>query len=413
MLESEVQIADRRPLRVMFVITSMPVGGAETLLVDLVRRMDRARFAPEVCCLKEAGPLGEVLAREIPVFTHLVTHKYNPRILGRMTGLLRRRQVDAVITVGAGDKMFWGRLAAWRAGVPVVLSALHSTGWPDSIGRLNRLLTPITDGFIAVAARHGDYLVAREHFPRGKVHVIYNGVDVERFAAGRNVSPVRAQLGCPAGAPVATIVAALRPEKNHDLLLEAAQTVRGEVAGARFWIVGDGPERSRLEALTCSLGLQDAVTFLGTRHDVPELLAASDVFVLTSRMEANPVSILEAMAAGKPVVAPAVGSIPEVVVGGATGHLFNPGRADEVARYLISLLSNRRRAAEMGQAAQRRVRAHWSLEQMVAGYEKLIEDIYFSKRPQEARESAASLDWQSGSESAENAQEQLLEASAT
>src|SRR5688572_3115728 len=131
-------LPDRGPLRVMFVITSMPIGGAETLLVNLIRRMDRACFLPEVCCLKELGPLGEVLSGEVPVHSRLLKSKYDLRIWGRLARLLAVRRMDAVVTVGAGDKMFWGRLAARRAGLPVVLSAIHSTGWPDQINWLNR-----------------------------------------------------------------------------------------------------------------------------------------------------------------------------------------------------------------------------------------------------------------------------------
>src|SRR4029077_8888497 len=93
-------LADRGPLRVMFVITCMPVGGAETLLVNLVRRLDRSRFAPELCCLKFFGPLGEELASEVPAFTGLLADKYDFRVWGRLTRLLRRRRIDAVITVG-------------------------------------------------------------------------------------------------------------------------------------------------------------------------------------------------------------------------------------------------------------------------------------------------------------------------
>ena len=121
------QRLDRGPLRTMFVITSMPVGGAETLLVNLMRRLDRELVAPELCCLKEMGPLGEVAANEVTVHAGLIRTKYDHRILARMRKLLDERRIDAVVTVGAGDKMFWGRLAAWMEGVPVILSALHST----------------------------------------------------------------------------------------------------------------------------------------------------------------------------------------------------------------------------------------------------------------------------------------------
>ena len=371
-----IPIADRGPLRVMFLITSMPVGGAETLLVNLIRRLDRTRFLPELCCLKQLGPLGEVLAEEVPAFDHLLAHKYDLRIWGRLAGLFRRRRIDAVVTVGAGDKMFWGRLAAWRADVPVVLSALHSTGWPDGVGRLNRRLTPITDGFIGVASEHGRYLVEIERFPAAKVHVIPNGVDVQRFQPSDAGQAIRRELGIAPGTPLAGIVAALRPEKNHELLLRAMVEVRTQVKNAELLIVGDGSERPAIESLVTQLGLQKAVHLVGTRSDIPALLAALDVFVLTSRMEANPVSILEAMATGKPVVAPRVGSIAESVVDGVTGFLTRPHDVEPVAERLVQLLGDRALAAETGAAGRQCVVEHWSLERMVEGYEQLIADVY-------------------------------------
>jgi len=147
----------------------------------MVRRMDRDRVEPLLGCMKEKGVLGEVLAKEIPVFDHLINHKFDVGVLGRLARLFQEERIDAVITVGAGDKMFWGRLAARRAGVPVILSALHSTGWPDGVGRLNRMLTGITDGFIAVAKDHARYQIEQERFPESKVFMIPNGIDTDRF----------------------------------------------------------------------------------------------------------------------------------------------------------------------------------------------------------------------------------------
>src|SRR5262245_37915683 len=257
-------LADRGPLRVMFIITSMPVGGAETLLVNLIRRLDRSRFLPELCCLKELGPLGEVLAEEVPAFDHLLARKYDLRILGRLTKLFRRRRIDAVVTVGAGDKMFWGRLAAWRANVPVVLSALHSTGWPDGVGKLNRLLTRITDGFIAVAIEHGRFLAEHERFPAEKVWVIPNGVEWERFAPRPNERlQMRRTLGLSHKSLACGIVAALRPEKNHLVFLKSAALIARRFPEAQFFIIGDGPERKQLQATADYLGLLPQTSFLG------------------------------------------------------------------------------------------------------------------------------------------------------
>jgi len=373
-------LEDRGPLRVMFVITSMPVGGAETLLVNLVRRMDRSRFEPELCCLKELGPLGEVLAREVPVCEKLIRYKTDWRVIGRLAERMRERKIDAVVTVGTGgDKMFWGRLAAWRAGVPVILSALHSTGLPDHVELPNRLLAPITDGFIGCAKPHGEYLVRAEGCPRHKVFVVPNGVDTERFRPLAPPPGLREQIGLPADAPTAAIVAALRPEKNHELFFDAAALVLRRLPQARFLVIGDGARRAMLQERVDQLGLSDAVHFLGTRSDVPELLSLVNVLVLSSHMEANPVSILEGLACGKPVVATRVGSVPETVQHGTTGSLVEPGNVDQLASALGDLLESPETAAALGRAGRELVVSSWSLDGMVAGYQNLIQDIYQAK----------------------------------
>lgn len=367
------------PLRVLFLTTSMPVGGAETLLLNLVRRLDRRRFAPEIVCLKEPGPLGEELSHELPVHSHLLAGKFDLRILPRLWRLMRRPPADAVITVGAGDKMFWGRIAARLAGVPVIASALHSTGWPDGVGRLNRLLTPWTDAFIGVADSHARHLVEGERFPVEKVCTIYNGVDCDRFAPG-DAAATRASLGIAASAPVVGILAALRPEKNHELFLQGAKTILEAQPATQFIVVGDGPRRADLEAFCAQLGIADAVHFLGSRSDVPALLAACDVVALTSHNEAAPVSILEALSCGVPVVASNVGSVRETVVDGETGRLFPAGDAPAYAAAVIELLEAPELRRQLGAEGRRRVEARWSLQAMVRGYEELIERIYTAKR---------------------------------
>ncbi len=369
---------DRGPLRVMFIHTEMVVGGAETLLAELLRRMDRERFLPELCCLKRLAELGEVLAEEVPVHTGLLKSKYDLAVLGRLTGLLGERRIDAVVTVGTGgDRMFWGRLAAWRAGVPVILSALHSTGYPVRVERLNRMLAPITDGFIGCARSHSRFLVAGERCPQGKVFTIWNGVDVDRFRP-RDKLAMRARLDIPAEAPVAGIVAALRPEKQHMLLIEAMAGVVQRLPGAILVVVGDGSQRGAIEAKVAELGLAGSVRMLGTRYDVPKILAALDVKVLSSKMEANPASTLEAAACGLPVVAPNVGSLAETVEDGETGILCPPGDRQALADAMLRLLADPRAASAMGEAGRKLVCRRFSVEVMVRGYERLIDGIYRS-----------------------------------
>ncbi len=385
-MDSTSVCGSRRPLRVMFCITSMPVGGAEVLMVNLVRGFDPERIVPQICCLKEPGVLGEEIGREFPLHHGLIDNKWDISVVGRLKQLMKEQAIDAVVTVGAGDKMFWGRLAARYARVPVVLSALHSTGWPDGVGRLNRMLTRITDGFIAVAESHGRFLVEYEKFPPEKVFVIPNGVDTERFRfCVRRRQEWRQQLGINDRTPAVGIVAALRPEKNHEMFLRAARAVRQVRRDAVFVVAGDGPCRHDLEKLSTDLGLLDSVRFVGSISDTPGLLSAIDVFALTSHNEASPVSILEAMACGRPVVAPQVGSISDSVQDGRTGYLIPKGDTQAAAERWLELLGDPDLRAAMGRTAREFVCHSSSLETMTDGYTTLIESLFRQKRGREER----------------------------
>ncbi len=382
----------------MFCTTSMPVGGAETLLVNLIQGLDRGRFTPELCCLKQPGPLGEELAGEIPVHSQFTSGRYDPLVPWRLRKLFRRRQTDTVVTVGAGDKMFWGRLAARWAGVPVICSALHSTGWPDGVGRLNRLLTPITDAFIGVARAHGEHLVQGEGFPREKVVVIPNGVDTGRFRPGIDCRQLREELGIGPTDPVVGIVAALRPEKNHAMFLNVAARLLARVPEAVFVLVGDGPLRQGLERQALERGISSRVRFLGTRNDTPELFNLFHVTVLTSNNEANPVSILESLACGTPLVATDVGSVAETVVEGETGYLVPTGGISEAAERISQLIGDPLGRQEMGRHGRDLVRREWSLTGMVRGYEELLERLFCRRtgqpRPQRVEVPTENKSWE-------------------
>lgn len=386
-------VGDRGPLNVMFLLSSMPVGGAETLLVNLVRRMSDG-FRPQICCLKELGELGESISNEFPTHSNLIKHKYDVGVISRLKKLFHDNEIDAIVTVGAGDKMFWGRIAANRSRVPVILSALHSTGWPDGVGKLNRTLTSITDAFIAVAKSHGEFMVDFEKFPLDKVKVIPNGVDTDRFRRDRfDGQVVRKELGIDPHDPVCGIIAALRSEKNHMLFLRSAALVTKEIPEAKFLIVGDGPEKEMLTSAVNDLALKDNVIFTGSRSDIPELLSAVDVFSLTSRNEASPVSIMEAMSMEIPVVAPDVGSISDTVSHGETGFLFNNGEAECIADFWISLFNDADLSRRFGEAGRRVIVENSSLDVMVKGYEELINQVYTSKV---SGEFSRDLEWQAG-----------------
>jgi glycosyltransferase involved in cell wall biosynthesis len=230
-----------------------------------------------------------------------------------------------------------------------------------------------------VAERHGRYLVDSEGFPPEKVRVIPNGIDINRFAPRPLDADLRAQWNIGPDDPTAGIVAALRPEKNHDLFLEMAQRVLRTTPQAKFLIVGDGAERTRLEAKAGELGVTAAVRFCGNQSDVPKMLSLMDVVLLTSHVEAAPVSILEAMACGKPVVSTRVGSVSEMALHGETGWMVQPGDANDLAKRVTELFRDPVMARKFGEIGRQRVVEKYSVELMVKGYEDLITEVYASK----------------------------------
>ncbi|MBM3964282.1 MAG: glycosyltransferase [Planctomycetes bacterium] len=371
-----------RPLRAVFLLSSMPVGGAETLLVNMMRRFRPDRVVPAIACMKDLGTLGGSIQSEFPTTSHWLRHKYDFFIVDRLADHFVRERVDAVVTVGAGDKMFWGRIAARLAGVPVVCSALHSTGWPDGVGRLNRMLTRWTDRFIAVAKSHGEFLRDWERFPENKVVVIPNGVDTFKFRPDEAAKlDVRRELELAPSTPLVGIVAALRPEKNHSLFLEMAKGVLKDHPSAKFLIIGDGPERSTIEHRIRELDLRGSVILLGSRLDTDRLVAALDVFSLTSLNEASPVSILEAMACGVPVVSTRVGSVAESVLDAWNGFTVGSGDSHGLSSAVSSILADRELASLLGSNGRQHVVESYSLDSMVAGYEELLATVFVSKRP--------------------------------
>jgi glycosyltransferase involved in cell wall biosynthesis len=183
----------------------------------------------------------------------------------------------------------------------------------------------------------------------------------------------------PLDAPLFGIVAALRPEKNHLMFLRAAALIRNVIPHARFWVIGDGVEREKLAVAIRAVDMDGQLQMLGSRDDIPQLLAAMDVFMLSSLNEANPVSILEAMATGLPVVATDVGSVSQTVEEGVTGYLVEIGDAERMARRGVQLAADLPRARCLGAAGRRQIMDYWSLDRMICGYQQLIESAYRRK----------------------------------
>jgi len=270
-----------------------------------------------------------------------------------------------------------------RMGVKIIFSDQSSRvradrSWlkEEAARAKNRLVSHWIDMIIADAEFIKNDLIMKVGVAPPKVEVIYNGVNVSRFDSNKKPALDKEILGIPPDHRVVTTVANCIPEKGLDVFLKAAKEVLQSGPKATFVVVGDGPLREDLEQLSASLGISQSTAFLGLRDDVHEVLALSDVFVLCSMWEeAHALVILEAMAAGLPVVASEIGAIPESVVDGVTGILFPRGDAKAVADGILTLLNNEDRRSAMGVAGRQRAEEHFPLEQWVDNTISLYEKI--------------------------------------
>jgi glycosyltransferase involved in cell wall biosynthesis len=261
-------------------------------------------------------------------------------------------------------------LAALAARIPrvVVTVQLHMDVPVTRPMRLQQqLIGRAVDRILPVSRHNALALEALLGWPRTRMEVIRNAVDAPAFDRPPNPA-LRAQLAGDPDRPMVLAVARLDPQKGHRHLLAAAT----DVPGAMFVLAGDGPERPALEALASTLGVADRVRFLGTRDDVPELLAASDAVVLPSLYEGLPISALEAMAARRPVVATAIGGTDEAVVDGETGLLVPPADPAALAAALRRVLEDAALARRLGAAGRERVEREFSAGRMAAR----VEDVY-------------------------------------
>jgi glycosyltransferase involved in cell wall biosynthesis len=233
-----------------------------------------------------------------------------------------------------------------------------------------RLIAAGAGRYLPVSHDLARRLRQRLHIPLRKIQVIHNGIALTPFERPADAA-LRASLSHESGRPIVLAVARLDKQKGHTFLLEAAAMV----PEAQFVLVGDGPERGALEAQVATLGLRDRVQFLGYRSDIPELLAACDLFVLPSLYEGLPLSILEAMAAGKPVIATAIGGTDEVIVPDCSGVLVPPADAPVLAAAIKTLLADPSLARRLALAGQARVAAMFSAAQMVRQVTQVYDEI--------------------------------------
>lgn len=372
--EPRINIDDKK-IAVLSLQTDDGLGGTELMAFSMLSRLDRARFEVTVCFMAQPGPVGEMYRRQRIEVHHLRSQgQHTGSAMWQLWRLLTSRRFDIIEIYGlrlniAGRIL--GRLSGHRRIVATQRSIDDWRRWWHVW--LDRVTSRWVVLYIANSQAAADRLASRERIPERRIAVIENGIDPAPY--GRSESGrVRAELSTTPDAIVLTCVANYRKAKGHHVLIDAVAKLVAVHPEVRLWLVGGDAElvddasaysQASVEDHVERAGLRQHVVFLGIRRDIPEILADSDVFVLSSLWEGMPGSILEGMAARLPVVATAVGGIPEVVVQHETGYLVPPGDAASLADALQRLVEDRAGRLAMGQKGFERVCQNFSIEEKV------------------------------------------------
>lgn len=385
-------VADNNRFRIAYILPYLVAGGAEGHVLSLLRRIDRQRYSPLVFALDGGGELEPAFRAEgVPV--HVPSRASltpGPERRGRtmrdtlvclwtLTGILRRDRPDILHAYLPAANVL-GPLAALLAGVPRVIVSKRSGSFYQTAFPLLRHLEGVGSLLADVVMVNSDAVrreVERTERPReGKFLRIYNGVAPIPPWTPEEVASFRAREGLPPGAPVAVCVSNFFDYKGHRDLVEAVARISGDFPDATYVLIGrDAGSLEATRALAGNLGILLRLRFVGLRSDVSDFLRAADLFVHPSHQEGFSNAILEAMAAGLPVVACDVGGNPEAVVEGVTGRLVPPGDPTNLAKAMAEILADPGKGRSMGEAGRRRATEQFSMDRMIGEVEAMYESL--------------------------------------
>lgn len=361
--------------KILHVVWSLNVGGAEKLVYDLAHAQRAAGFAPMVCSVNEFGLLGDRLREEgFPVFSRHKSPGLDISMVRWLRRLIRREKV-AVVHAHQYSPMVYAVLAGLGLRGTTLVYTEHGRNYPEHLSWKRRLVNPLlgrlADHLVSISHSTRHSMISCDRLPAGRIRVIHNGVDVRRARGSAPAGQKRAELGIPEGCAVVGSAARLEEVKNLPMMLRAFRQVLAARRDTVLVVAGTGSLEPNLKRLAGELGIAEAVRFIGLRHDLPDLFRMFDVFLLSSHTEGISITLLEAMANEVPAVVTAVGGNPEVVRDGETGYLVPAGGDREMADRILFLLDHPDIARRMGKEALRRVEGSFSFNRMMSSYLEL------------------------------------------
>jgi len=389
-----------QPIKVVHIINTLRIGGAENCVRLLVTRLDRQLFSSLVVAVQGSGPNEEELRQEgIPVI--VMNRPRRSIVLGPLffwdvliTGWelfqILKREKPLILQTHLPVSEYFGLLIGRWVGIPYLVYTFHSSNFLPKRNeksfrywarkKLTQVLVKRAQKVIAVSQAIAETVRGMEPDSAIDVRIIPNGIETDRFENISHLGRLKRELGMKPDDPLIASIGSLSPVKNQVMLLTAAVRMIRSYPNLHIILVGDGPLKHLLLEVREKMGLTPYVHFLGLRKDIPEILSESDIFVSTSRWEGLPLSILEAMAAAKPIVATAVPGVLEVLEE-KSGVLIPLDDIDELTKALQTLLEDPQKREELGRMARDRVRAHYALENTVRKWEALYKELIHGGAP--------------------------------
>lgn len=364
----------------MYIIYSLNNGGAETLAIRLAEKLDKNIFNTMVCSLSDVGPLRDmIIQKKIQFFTLGKVEGKDFTIIRKLKRLINEQNVDIIHTHNQGP-LLYTYLSTFFEKKPRIVHTEHiNMGKEFSYSRrhvlYNNLIYRCLDGFLSIAQHLTDDFRKKYRLSHAQIVTIHNGIEI--FPEKKVMSnSLREELRLGSDVPIVGNISALRPQKDHATLINAMNIVVRRFPGVKLAIAGEGELDSDLKKQVKRLNLEDSVIFLGYRSDIREILPQFNLFVLPSLYEGLPLCILEAMEAGKPIVATDVEGTNELIIPQKTGLLTPAGNPEQMAEAIISILSNPMLAEKMGKAARKLVEREYSMGFMIKKYQKYYQDIF-------------------------------------
>lgn len=377
----------KQKIKILFIITSSGIGGAEKMLYYTATGLNYNKYDVSVCSLKKKGEIAAYLEKQ-GIEVYCLHMGGRERFLGWLSSIIALIRLfpylirirPTIIHSFLFRANILARIAGYLTGVPIVISSVRVMGGEKKYFHYVEMITSfMVDHYVAVSESVLRHIIDKSRISNEKISVIYNGVNI-KSQDDLHEQNVKAPLTIENEDRILMTVGRLHEQKGHCYLIQAVSKVRKEFPKVKLLVAGEGEEENNLKKLVKSLDLTNEVIFAGLSSDIEGILPMAELFILPSLWEGLPNALLEAMAAGKPVVATNVGGIPEIVVHGETGILIPPRDPDALAIAIIDLLQNRLKAKDMGEAGRIRAGKRFSIYKMIEKTENLYQEFLKEKQ---------------------------------